>query len=70
MSKALSLDLGLRVPAAVADGLSRRAAAPGLASARQVSAGGGLWNAIGQACESYTPDECANYFAAAGYDPK
>ena len=30
----------------------------------------GLWNAIGQACERSTPDECANYFAAAGYDPK
>ena len=30
----------------------------------------GLWNTIGRACESFTPDECANYFAAAGYDPK
>jgi len=29
----------------------------------------GLWNAIGQIIDTFTPDECANYFAAAGYDP-
>jgi transposase len=28
----------------------------------------GLWDAIKQAIERYTPSECANYFAAAGYD--
>jgi len=28
-----------------------------------------LWNVIGQAIETFTPRECANYFAAAGYDP-
>ena len=28
-----------------------------------------LWKAIGQICELYTPDECQNYFKAAGYDP-
>ena len=27
-----------------------------------------LWEAIGQATNIYTPDECENYFAAAGYD--
>jgi transposase len=27
-----------------------------------------LWNAIAQAINTYTPSECANYFAAAGYD--
>jgi len=27
----------------------------------------GLWNAIGRLIELFTPDECANYFAAAGY---
>jgi transposase len=27
-----------------------------------------LWNAIAQAIDTYTPSECANYFAAAGYD--
>jgi len=29
----------------------------------------GLWNAIGRIAETFTPQECANYFAAAGYDP-
>jgi hypothetical protein len=29
----------------------------------------GLWNAIGQAVGAFTPAECANYCAAAGYDP-
>jgi len=30
---------------------------------------GGLWDAIGRLLDAFTPDECANYFAAAGYDP-
>jgi uncharacterized protein YdeI (YjbR/CyaY-like superfamily) len=29
----------------------------------------GLWLAIGQLIDTITPDECANFFAAAGYDP-
>lgn len=28
-----------------------------------------LWSAIGRIANTFTPDECANYFAAAGYDP-
>jgi hypothetical protein len=28
-----------------------------------------LWQAIGQICDLYDPDECMNYFRAAGYDP-
>lgn len=28
----------------------------------------GLWTAIGRLLEEFTPRECANYFAAAGYD--
>ena len=28
----------------------------------------GLWTAIGGLLETFTPDECANSFAAAGYD--
>ena len=28
----------------------------------------GLWAAIGRLIDVFTPDECANYFAAAGYD--
>ena len=28
----------------------------------------GLWNAIGRIVDLFTPPECANYFAAAGYD--
>ena len=27
-----------------------------------------LWNRIGNLVETFTPTECANYFAAAGYD--
>ena len=27
-----------------------------------------LWEAIGQSIQTYSPSECANYFAAAGYD--
>ncbi len=29
----------------------------------------GLWSAIGHIIDDFTPKECANYFAAAGYDP-
>ena len=29
----------------------------------------GLWAAIGHLIDLFTPQECANYFAAAGYDP-
>ena len=28
----------------------------------------GLWAAIGTAVSAFSPQECANYFAAAGYD--
>ncbi|WP_174285326.1 IS630 family transposase [Sphingomonas bacterium] len=28
----------------------------------------GLWNAIGRIVDLYSPQECSNYFAAAGYD--
>ena len=27
-----------------------------------------LWEAIGEATDTFTPAECQNYFAAAGYD--
>jgi transposase len=42
------------------------------ANLRKVSARtiGSLWNAIGNALPSFTAKECANYFAAAGYEPK
>jgi len=29
---------------------------------------GGLWNTIGRLLKLFTPNECNNYFAAAGYD--
>ena len=29
----------------------------------------GLWHLIGKLIDAFTPQECANYFAAAGYDP-
>ncbi|MGC5796054.1 hypothetical protein J4O76_03170 [Sphingomonas sp. NFX23] len=28
----------------------------------------GLWNAIGRIVDLYSPQECSNYFSAAGYD--
>jgi len=28
-----------------------------------------LWDAVAQSLDAFTPDECANYFAASGYDP-
>ena len=35
------------------------------AAARTVES---LWNTIGRIIDTFTPTECANYFAAAGYD--
>ena len=35
------------------------------AAARKVDE---LWDAIANAIETFTPTECTNYFAAAGYD--
>ena len=29
----------------------------------------GLWNAIGRILNLYTPQECAKYFSACGFDP-
>ena len=29
----------------------------------------GLWNRIGVLLPAFTPHECANFFAAAGYEP-
>lgn len=29
----------------------------------------GLWDTIGHIIDLFTPNECANYFAAAGYEP-
>ena len=29
----------------------------------------GLWHLIGDIIETFSPEECANYFSAAGYDP-
>jgi transposase len=29
----------------------------------------GLWQTIGRLLDAFTPQECANYFAAAGYEP-
>ncbi len=28
-----------------------------------------LWQAIGRVCDLFSPTECENYFAAAGYEP-
>jgi transposase len=29
-----------------------------------------LWKTVGSIVEIFTPDECANYFKAAGYEPE
>ena len=29
----------------------------------------GLWNRIGELLPAFTPQECENFFAAAGYEP-
>ncbi|MET4204998.1 hypothetical protein ABIA95_009165 [Bradyrhizobium sp. LA8.1] len=29
----------------------------------------GLWSAIGRVIDLFTPNECVNYFKAAGYEP-
>lgn len=29
----------------------------------------GLWDTVGAIIECFTPDECANYFTTAGYEP-
>ncbi len=29
-----------------------------------------LWNTVRDALPSFTPNECANYFTAAGYEPE
>jgi transposase len=31
---------------------------------------GALWDRIGTLLDAFTPAECANYFAAAGYEPE
>jgi transposase len=30
----------------------------------------GLWHTIGDLLDRFTPEECANYFVAAGYEPE
>ena len=29
-----------------------------------------LWDAVGPAIDAFTPDECRNFFTAAGYEPE
>ena len=50
----------MRVLAAMSGGVDSSVAA-----ARTVDH---LWKAIAEAIDTYSPDECVNYFAAAGYD--
>lgn len=30
----------------------------------------GLWQTIGELLDGFSPEECANYFRAAGYEPE
>ena len=47
------------------DGVAKLKAALRKAAARSLEA---LWTAIAQALTTFTPQECSNFFAAAGYD--
>jgi len=53
-------------PAAPQSRLQRIFQAQGNAQGKGVE---GLWNTAGKIVEIFTPQECANYFAACGYDP-
>ena len=53
-----------RLPSA-RDAFAKRKALLRKAAERTIE---GLWTAIGGLLETFTPDECANSFAAAGYD--
>jgi transposase len=50
----------------IENAFSKLKAALRKAAARTVDT---LWAVIGQIINTFTPTECANYFAAAGYDP-
>jgi transposase len=50
----------------IENAFSKLKAALRKAAARTVDT---LWTVIGQIINTFTPTECANYFAAAGYDP-
>ena len=49
----------------IENALAKLKTLPRKAAERTVSA---LWDRIGIALDAFTPAECANYFAAAGYD--
>jgi hypothetical protein len=38
-----------------------------LPRARAIRTIDALWRAIGEICDLFSPEECQNYFAAAGY---
>jgi hypothetical protein len=61
MTKPLSSDLRQRLVWAVDGGMTLRIAA------RTVD---DLWDAIAQGVEAFTPNECRNFFTAAGYEPE
>lgn len=41
-----------------------------LLRARAARTVGALWDAVGSLIRSFSPDECTNYFKAAGYEPE
>ena len=47
--------------------VKRRAETQAHLRARAVRTIDALWNAIGQICDLFQPDECKNYFTAAEY---
>ncbi len=51
----------------IENAFSKLKAALRKAAARTI---GDLWDAIRDALPSFTPQECANYFTAAGYEPE
>jgi len=67
MSGAHSSDLRGRVLDAVEAGSSARQALLRKAATRTKQA---LWNEVSATLDAFTPDECANYFSVAGYEPE
>ena len=73
MGKSLSLDIRERVVALVDEGLSCKEAARRLrisaASAVRIGAGtfDALFEALGDICDLFEPQECWNFIKAAGY---
>jgi len=66
------LDIGCNFPGLPPQGVNVVAVHPGATRTERTgdedAARAARGNTIGRIVDTFTPDECANYFAAAGYD--